>query len=79
MVVPPRSLVAGIPARVLRELTEEELEVEGRGYGELPGPHSPQLRLDAPDGAPLDAPEPVRRPLELPELLPLSTRKGAEP
>jgi carbonic anhydrase/acetyltransferase-like protein (isoleucine patch superfamily) len=33
MVVPPRTLVAGVPARVRRELTDEELERARRGVG----------------------------------------------
>ena len=75
MAVPPRTLVAGIPARVLRELTEEELnwKVEGtESYQELTRRSFASMRPTAP----LAAPEPGRKPLELPELLPLSTRKA---
>src|SRR5436190_2898346 len=75
MVVPPRTLVAGIPARVLRDLTDEELswKVEGTGsYQELTRRSFASMRTTAP----LAAPEPGRKPLELPELLPLSTRKA---
>ena len=38
MIVPPRTLVAGVPARILRELTDDELawKVEGtQSYQEL--------------------------------------------
>ena len=51
MVVPPRTLVAGIPARVLRELTDEELAWKVEGTRELPGAHAAQLRHDARDDA----------------------------
>ena len=77
MVVPPRSLVAGIPARVLRELTEEELnwKIEGtQSYQELTRRSFASMR---PTTA-LTAPEPDRKPLELPELLPLSERKAKQ-
>ena len=61
MVVPPRTLVAGIPARVLRELTDEELawKVEGTAsYQELTRRSFATMRATAP----LAAPEPDRRP-----------------
>jgi phenylacetic acid degradation protein len=75
MVVPPGMLCGGIPARILRPLTETELrwKVEGtRGYQEL------TLRSLATMQAttPLSAPEPDRQRIELPELLPLSALKA---
>ena len=75
LVVSPRMLVAGVPARVLRQLTEEELawKVEGtHSYQELTRRSFASMRPTVP----LAEPEPGRRPLELPELLPLSTRKA---
>ena len=82
MIVPARSLVAGVPAKVIRALTEQELarKVEGtQSYQEL------TLRSLATmvETEPLAAPEPNRRRIDLPELLPLSElkagkRKGAE-
>ena len=51
MVVPPRTLVAGIPARIVRELTDEELawKIEGtQSYQELT---RRSLAHDARDGA----------------------------
>lgn len=75
MVVPPRSLAAGVPARVLRALTEQELawKVEGtRTYQELTRRSLRTMRATAP----LAAPEEGRRRLELPEILPLSTLKA---
>jgi hypothetical protein len=36
--IPPRSLVAGMPAKVLRELSDEEDRLEDRRHAHLPGP-----------------------------------------
>jgi len=75
MIVPPRTLVAGVPARVLRALTDEELawKVEGtESYIELARRSLATMRATAP----LAAPEPGRRRIDLPELLPLSARKS---
>jgi phenylacetic acid degradation protein len=76
MVVPPRTLVAGVPARIVRALTEQELawKVEGtRSYQEL------TLRSLATmvETEPLSAPEVDRRRIPLPELLSLSELKAA--
>jgi phenylacetic acid degradation protein len=75
MVVPARTLVAGTPARILRELTEQELswKIEGtQSYQELTRRSlSTMVETDA-----LPAPEPDRRRIQLPELLPLSTTKA---
>ena len=74
-VIPPRSLAAGVPARVLRALTEQEMawKIEGtRSYQELTRRSLATMRATSP----LAAPEPDRRRLELPELLPLSTLKA---
>lgn len=74
MVVPPRTLVAGIPARIVRELSDAELawKLEGtHSYQELTRRSLATMRATAP----LTAPEPDRRRIDLPELLPLSTLK----
>jgi phenylacetic acid degradation protein len=74
-VVPPRSLAAGVPAKVLRALTEQEMawKVEGtKSYQDLSRRSLATLRATAP----LSAPEVGRRRIELPELLPLSTLKA---
>src|ERR1700720_139518 len=78
MIVPPRTLVAGVPAKVVRVLTEQELawKVEGtQSY------HEPPRRSLATmvDTEPLAAPEPDRRRIDLPELLPLSELKAGKP
>ena len=75
MVVPPRTLVAGVPARILRDLTEAELawKIEAtQSYQELARRSRATLRATAP----LAAPEPGRKRIELPELLTLSETKS---
>ena len=75
MIVPARVLVAGMPARIVRALTETELawKIEGtQSYQELTRRSLATMRATAP----LTATEPDRRRIELPELLPLSTVKG---
>jgi phenylacetic acid degradation protein len=75
MIVPPRTLVAGVPARIVRELTEQELawKVEGtQSYQELTRRSlATMLATDA-----LTSVEPGRRRIELPALLPLSAVKA---
>jgi phenylacetic acid degradation protein len=75
MVVPPRTLAAGVPARVLRTLTDTELawKIEAtRSYQALARRSLATLQPTAP----LAAPEPGRRRIELPELLTLSQTKA---
>ena len=75
MIVPPRTLVAGVPAKVVRALTEQELgwKVEGtQSYHEL----TRRSLATMVETEPLAAPEPDRRRIELPELLPLSELKA---
>jgi phenylacetic acid degradation protein len=75
MVVPPRMLVAGVPARIVRELSKQELawKIEGtRSYQELTRRSiATMVETDA-----LTAVEPGRPRIELTELLPLSTMKA---
>jgi len=75
MVVPPRTLVAGVPAKVVRALTEQELtwKIEGtQSYREL----TRRSLATMVETTALAAPEPNRKRIELPELLPLSTTKA---
>jgi len=75
MIVPARVLVAGMPARIVRALTETVLawKIEGtQSYQELTRRSLATMRATAP----LTATEPDRKRIELPELLPLSTVKG---
>jgi phenylacetic acid degradation protein len=74
MVIPPRVLAAGVPARVIRELTEQEIAWKGEGtraYQELTLRSRGTMR----EVEPLSAPEPHRARLALGELLPLSDYK----
>jgi phenylacetic acid degradation protein len=75
MVVPPRSLAAGVPAKIVRALTDAELawKVEGtQTYQDL----TRRCLATMHAVKPLAAAEPGRKRLELPELLPLSTLKA---
>ena len=75
MVIPPRTLVAGVPAKIVRAITEQELawKIEGtQSYQELTRRSLASLKATAP----LSAPEPDRKRIAVPELLPLSVLKA---
>ena len=75
MIVPPRTLVAGVPAKIVRALTEQELawKVEGtQSYQDLARRSLATMR----ETEALTCVEPGRRRIELPELLPLSATKA---
>ncbi len=75
MIVPPRTLVSGVPAKVMRALTEVELawKVEGtQSYHELARRSLSTMRATAP----LTAIESDRRRLDLPAMLPLASLKS---
>jgi phenylacetic acid degradation protein len=77
MVIPPRTIAAGVPAKVLRALTETELawKLEGtRGYQDLAKRSLATMEAVSPR----TNVEPGRRRLDFPELLPLSTVKKRE-
>lgn len=77
MVIPPRSLVAGTPARVVRALTDTELSWKVKGtqqYQMLARVSLASMK----ETEPLAAVEPGRRRIELPEMLPLSVVKARE-
>ena len=77
MIVPPRTLVSGVPAKVLRALTDLELawKVEGtQSYHELTRRSLATMHATAP----LPAPEPDRKSLDLPEMLPLAALKAKQ-
>ncbi|HET9762632.1 MAG TPA: phenylacetic acid degradation protein PaaY [Casimicrobiaceae bacterium] len=78
MIVPPRTLVAGVPAKIVRAITEQELawKVEAtQSYQEL----ARRSLATMVETTALTAPEPGRKRIELPELLPLSTAKAKRP
>jgi len=75
MVVPPRTLVAGTPARIVRALTQTELawKIEGtRSYQDLTKRSLATMQATQP----LAHVEPDRKRIDLPELLPLSAVKS---
>jgi phenylacetic acid degradation protein len=77
MIIPPRTLVAGVPAKIVRALTEQELawKVEGtQSYQDL----TRRSLATMVETEPLSAPEADRRRIELPELLPLSELKAGK-
>jgi phenylacetic acid degradation protein len=75
MVVPPRTLVAGVPAVVVRTLTDQEMAWKAEGtlsYRELTRRSlATMVETEA-----LTSAEPNRKRIELPELLPLSAIKA---
>jgi len=75
MVVPRRTLVAGTPARIIRELTDQEVAWKAEGtasYQDLTRRSLATMR----ETTALAAPEPDRKRLDLPDLLPLSKLKA---
>jgi phenylacetic acid degradation protein len=76
MVVPPRKLVAGIPARVLRDLTDEEIAWKSSGTRDYQ--HLAQLCLQSLKAVdPLAEPEPNRRRIGSDYTPPLRSRRSA--
>ena len=74
MVVAPRTLVAGAPARVVRELTDDELEWKHAGtlsYQELTRRCLSTMKATAP----LAAPEPNRPRFSFKDMIPLHVHK----
>jgi phenylacetic acid degradation protein len=62
--IPPRSLVVGVPAKVVRELTSEEMEWKAQGtavYQEL----ARRSRNSMQETEPLPEPEPQRRRIQI--------------
>ena len=75
MVIPPKMLVAGLPARIVRELTELEMDWKQEGtksYQDLTRRSLATMR----ETEALAAVEPDRKRLDLPELLSLSEMKA---
>ena len=69
-VIPPRSLVAGMPAKVVRALSDEEITWKGAGtrtYQDL----TRRCLATLVETAPLAVVEPDRRRIHMPEVIPL--------
>lgn len=75
--VPPRTLVAGIPGKVMRELTQKEIDWKSAGTREYQELARRCLKVLAP-ATPLAAVEPGRRRLDLSDLPPLYRMKQAD-
>jgi phenylacetic acid degradation protein len=75
MVVPPRTLAAGTPARIVRALTDQEIAWKAEGTASYQDLTRRSLATMTETIA-LTAAEPDRKRLELPELLPLSAVKA---
>ena len=76
-IVPPRTLVAGVPGKLVRTLTDQELawKVEGtQSYQELARRSAATMKATSP----LAAPEANRKRIEVGELLPLSVLKAGK-
>jgi phenylacetic acid degradation protein len=74
MIVPPRSLVGGIPAKVMRELTDKDVAWKSNGtreYQEL----AERCRATLRECTPLTAMEPGRQPRPATKTIPLSEFK----
>ena len=74
MIVPPRTLVAGTPARVVRALTEQEMEWKRAGtvgYQDLTRRCLATMKATSP----LAAPNPDQPRIELEEMMPLHVYK----
>jgi phenylacetic acid degradation protein len=72
--IPPRSLAVGSPARVVRQLSEQEIDWKTRGTGVYQ-----RLAAEARDklapATPLSAPEPGRRRVRVPDYEPLRAER----
>ena len=73
--IPPRVLVAGVPAKVIRPLSEDEIRWKGQGtatYQDL----TRRCLATLHETVPLTAVEPGRKRIEMPDVVPLvETRK----
>lgn len=78
-VIPPRSLAAGMPAKVIRPLSDEEIEWKSSGtrtYQDL----TRRCLATLVETAPLSAVEPDRKRIEIPDVVPLvDLKKRQEP
>jgi len=74
LVIPPRSLAAGVPAKVVRELSDDEIAWKGEGtrtYQDL----TRRCLATMIETDPLTAVEPDRKRIHIPDVVPLVTRK----
>ena len=75
--IPPRVLVAGVPAKVIRPLSEDEIRWKGQGtatYQDL----TRRCLATLHETVPLTAVEPDRKRIEMPDVVPLVATKNRE-
>jgi phenylacetic acid degradation protein len=76
-VIPPRTLVAGVPAKIIRPLSEEEMAWKADGtrtYQEL----TKRCLATMIETSPLSAVEPDRKRIEMPDVVPLTELKNRD-
>lgn len=76
-VIPPRTLVAGVPAKIIRPLSDEEMawKTDGtRTYQEL----TKRCLATMVETAPLSEIEPGRKRIEMPDVVPLTELKNRD-
>ena len=75
--IPPRVLVAGVPAKVIRPLSEDEIRWKSQGtatYQDL----TRRCLATLHETVPLTAVEPDRKRIEMPDVVPLVATKNRE-
>ena len=75
--IPPRVLVAGVPAKVIRPLSEDEIRWKGQGtatYQDL----TRRCLATLHETVPLTAVEPGRKRIEMPDVVPLVATRNRE-
>ena len=76
-VIPPRTLVAGVPAKIIRPLSDEEMAWKADGtrtYQEL----TKRCLATMVETAPLSEIEPGRKRIEMPDVVPLTELKNRD-
>ncbi len=76
-VIPPRTLVAGVPAKIIRPLSDEEMAWKADGtrtYQEL----TKRCLASMVETAPLSEIEPGRKRIEMPDVVPLTELKSRD-
>jgi phenylacetic acid degradation protein len=76
-VIPPRTLVAGVPAKIIRPLSEEEMAWKSDGtrtYQDL----TKRCLATMVETSPLSAVEPGRKRIEMPDVVPLTELKNRD-
>ena len=76
-VIPPRTLVAGVPAKIIRPLSDEEMAWKADGtrtYQEL----TKRCLASMVETAPLSEIEPGRKRIEMPDVVPLTELKNRD-